>query len=302
MRSPFFTSFSLLLLLVLGSSVRADDTLTVDLPPSQDALNARAAKAQAEAAAKAQAEAEAAQSRAGSSIRSQPSSSSRGSLVSRGQNSSERVMGQLAMVDQQAAIYRSRSNRTQRLTSVAPGTYLAIQQTSGDWCGVLMSDGSEGWVHRQNVHLLDYQVVGSGNALPDFGSGGIAPRTGSEFFRSDPQSLLREAYKYLGVPYRWGGNTSDGIDCSGFVKNVYAANGYPLPRTAAEQMGVGMPVSMDQLQAGDRIYFGSNGHASHTGIYIGNGYFIHASSGNHSVVISRLSESLYQRIYLSARR
>ncbi len=297
MRSPCFASAGLFLCLLFGGSVHADEIITAELPPSQSTLDARTA-------AKKQAESEAAQSRAANASRNQASlsSSSRGSYASRGQSSSERVMGQLGVVEQQAAIYRSRSNQSSRLTSVAAGTYLAIQQVSGDWYGILMADGSMGWLHRQNARLLDYQVVGSGSPMPDFGSGGIAPRTGSEFFRSDPQALFREAYKYLGVPYRWGGNTSSGIDCSGFVKNVFSSNGYSLPRTADEQMHVGMPISQEQLQPGDRLYFGSNGHATHTGLYLGNGYFIHASSGNHAVVISSLSESLYRRIYLSARR
>jgi cell wall-associated NlpC family hydrolase len=297
MRFPCYAPLALLTLVVFAGPVRADDDITIELPPSQSALEARAA-AQAKAAEEA-----AARSRAGNANRGQSSLNTRGSLASRGQNSSERVMGQLGMLDQQAYFYSGQSNRTRRLTSAPAGTYLAIQQTSGDWYGVLMADGSTGWVHRQNAHLLDYQVVGNGmTPQPDFGSGSIAPRTGSEFFRGDPAVLLREAYKYLGVPYRWGGNTCDGIDCSGFVKNVFASSGYPLPRTAHEQMSAGLPVPMDQLQAGDRLYFGSNGHATHTGIYIGNGYFIHSSSGNHAVVISRMSESLYQRIFLSARR
>ena len=298
MRSPFYASLALLALVLSGGSVRADDTITVELPPSQDALEARAAaKSQADAAAAA------AKSRAGNTGRGQSSFTTRGNLTSRGQNSSERVMGQLGMLDKQAAIYRGRSSQSQRLTSAPAGTYLAIKEKSGEWYGVLMADGSMGWVNSQNAHLLDYQVVGSGaTPAPDFGNGSIAPRTGYEFFRSDAQALLREAYRYLGVPYRWGGNTADGIDCSGFVKNVFASSGYPLPRTADEQMRVGMPVTTPQLQAGDRLYFGSNGHATHTAIYIGNGYFVHSSSGSHGVVVSRLTESYYQRTLIAARR
>ena len=85
------------------------------------------------------------------------------------------------------------------------------------------------------------------------------------------------------------------------MKNIFASCGFPLPRTAAEQVGMGLPITPDQLQPGDRIYFG-HGSITHTGLYIGNGYFIHASSAHHRVVISQLSESLYTHLYACARR
>ncbi len=117
--------------------------------------------------------------------------------------------------------------------------------------------------------------------------------------------FLNEAYKYLGVPYVWGGNTYGGIDCSGFVKNVYGALGFPLPRLGSDQMAYGVPVPVDQLQPGDRLYFTPRTErlgVHHTGFYVGNGYFIHASSGKHQVTVSHLSESYYRKNFVCARR
>jgi cell wall-associated NlpC family hydrolase len=70
-------------------------------------------------------------------------------------------------------------------------------------------------------------------------------------------------------------------------------------------MAYGVPVPVEQLQSGDRLYFGRRTDrvgVTHTGLYIGNGYFIHASSGRHGVAISQLSEPLFRRIYVCARR
>ncbi|HZP80134.1 MAG TPA: C40 family peptidase, partial [Chthonomonadaceae bacterium] len=185
------------------------------------------------------------------------------------------------------------------------GTYVAIQQESGTWVGVLMADGSTGWLRSENVRMLDYQVVSNGSAMMPSGGGDIYPSSSIPLLTTDPQAILNEAYRYMGVRYVWGGNGYSGIDCSGFVKNVFAANGYRLPRTATEQMAYGVPVPVDQLQAGDRLYFGHKKNAfgvTHTGIYIGNGYFIHSSSSRKGVAISRLDEPMYARIFVCARR
>jgi cell wall-associated NlpC family hydrolase len=186
---------------------------------------------------------------------------------------------------------------------VDAGTYIAIKDDSTRWYGVLMADGTTGWISKAYVKLLDYQVVSNGAApLPDFGDGSMQPRSGAEFFTGDPQALLREAYKYMGVRYQWGGNTEAGIDCSGFMKKIFAACGYALPRTAAEQTALGMPVPTEQLQCGDRLYFGHGARITHTGLYIGNGYFIHSSAGEHGVAVSRLTDQTYWKIFVCARR
>jgi cell wall-associated NlpC family hydrolase len=107
------------------------------------------------------------------------------------------------------------------------------------------------------------------------------------------------AMQYLGVPYVWGGASPSGFDCSGFAMYVYAKVGVSLPHHAASQYGMGAPVSKDQLQPGDLVFFNGLGHM---GIYIGGGQFIHAPHSGDVVKISSLSDSWYARTWVGARR
>jgi cell wall-associated NlpC family hydrolase len=108
------------------------------------------------------------------------------------------------------------------------------------------------------------------------------------------------AMRYLGIPYLWGGSSpSTGFDCSGFIMYVYAQGGVSLPHNAAAQYGVGTPVSKDQLQPGDLVFFDGLGH---NGIYIGGSQFIHSPHTGDVVKISSLSDSWYASTYVGARR
>jgi peptidoglycan DL-endopeptidase CwlO len=107
------------------------------------------------------------------------------------------------------------------------------------------------------------------------------------------------AMQFLGTPYVWGGSSPGGFDCSGFVMYVYAQLGISLPHNAAAQFGYGTPVSRDQLQAGDIVFFDGLGH---NGIYIGGGQFIHSPHTGDVVKISSLSDSWYAAKFVGARR
>jgi cell wall-associated NlpC family hydrolase len=106
------------------------------------------------------------------------------------------------------------------------------------------------------------------------------------------------AMHYLGVPYVWGGASPSGFDCSGLVMYVYAQIGVSLPHSSYAQVGMGTPVSMGQLQPGDLVFFTG---ASHEGIYIGGGQFIHAPHTGDVVKISSLS-GYYSSAFYAARR
>ena len=113
--------------------------------------------------------------------------------------------------------------------------------------------------------------------------------------------ITQTAMRYLGVPYMWGGTSFAGVDCSGFVQVVFAKNGIELPRMADEQFSVGHRIAMQVLMPGDLVFFETyTSGASHVGIYLGNGKFIHAST--RGVVIDALSMNYYASRYLGARR
>jgi cell wall-associated NlpC family hydrolase len=113
-------------------------------------------------------------------------------------------------------------------------------------------------------------------------------------------SIIAQAVSYLGVPYVYGGIDENGFDCSGLAYRVFNDNGIELPRTVTAIGELGVAVSRDSLQPGDLLIFHN---PTHTGIYIGDGEFIHCSSYmERGVVITEITQSNYARRYYSARR
>jgi cell wall-associated NlpC family hydrolase len=114
-------------------------------------------------------------------------------------------------------------------------------------------------------------------------------------------ALLQKAYGLLGIKYRFGGTGYAGIDCSAFVKKVFASQN--LPRTAREQYLLGERVPAEELQKGDLLFFQTYAEfPSHVGIYIGNRLMIHASSQGGRVMISRMDTDYFNSRFLGARR
>jgi cell wall-associated NlpC family hydrolase len=115
-------------------------------------------------------------------------------------------------------------------------------------------------------------------------------------------SSLREAGRpWIGTPYRWGGESRRGIDCSAFVRAFMRDNlGVDLPRATAGQQFEGVSVRKDDLLPGDLVFFRRRS-VRHVGVYLGDGEFIHASSSR-GVTVSNLSEGYYQDAYWMARR
>jgi cell wall-associated NlpC family hydrolase len=129
----------------------------------------------------------------------------------------------------------------------------------------------------------------------------VAAVSKKQVSRSDSSGLVENALSLVGVPYVFGGTSRSGFDCSGYVQYVFKGSGISLPRTASEQFKVGSSVSREQLQSGDLVFFHTYAAgASHVGIYIGGGSFVHAS--NSGVRTTKLSDSYYASRYLGARR
>lgn len=114
--------------------------------------------------------------------------------------------------------------------------------------------------------------------------------------------LISTAKSFLGVPYKWGGTTPAGFDCSGFTQYVFASKNITLPRVSIDQYGVGTPVAFNNLIPGDLVFFNltSGTKVSHVGIYIGNNQFISATSSKGIAIYS--FTSYWTNSYVGARR
>jgi cell wall-associated NlpC family hydrolase len=104
--------------------------------------------------------------------------------------------------------------------------------------------------------------------------------------------IVKIAESWLGTPYKYGGNTRNGVDCSGLVKNIYEELGVSLPRTSREQYSVAIPINSPKI--GDLVFFKKKGRIYHVGIYIGNDYMIHSSSSS-GVIKQNIQEKYYAK-------
>ncbi|MFQ5753303.1 MAG: C40 family peptidase [bacterium] len=116
--------------------------------------------------------------------------------------------------------------------------------------------------------------------------------------------LMQAIESYLGVPYRWGGSTKSGMDCSGFVRTVYrGATGLELPHSARTMFKMGKFIEETELKFGDLVFFENieNYGVSHVGIYLGSNKFAHTST-TQGVTISYLNEKYYRQRFIGARK
>ena len=159
-----------------------------------------------------------------------------------------------------------------------------VGYVSGGWykvsCGSLV-----GWMHEDYIITKPIRY----ESLPDT--------------LTEGERIARFAMGYLGYPYVYGGASPEtGFDCSGFVKYVMNSCGYEVNRVACDQALNGTEVSYYELQPGDIVLFGSPEYIDHSGLYIGNGKFIHASTYETGVIISDLSSEYNTTHYVTARR
>ncbi len=116
------------------------------------------------------------------------------------------------------------------------------------------------------------------------------------------RGVLDEAERWIGTPYLYGGTGRNGVDCSGFVCNVFRTVSVQLPRTSVEISKGGTAVDVNHALPGDLVFFNTSGSGvSHVGIVVADDAFIHASTSN-GVTVSRLSEPYYADHFMFARR
>ena len=118
-----------------------------------------------------------------------------------------------------------------------------------------------------------------------------------------PPALVSTALQFRGVPYRNGGSDPSGFDCSGFVQYVFAKFGATLPREVREQYQAGTPIDLDEIEAGDLLFFETVSRgASHVGMAVGGGQFVHAPSSRGVVRVERYDAAYWASRFVGARR
>lgn len=202
----------------------------------------------------------------------------------------ELVLGNYGQTLEATSIYKSASTKAGKFYKAKQYQYLVVKAYNERWTKVLMANNVWGYMLTSKVAILPEEYKVQATRVTDLSSRAKAAWKGTT---------------YKGTPYVWGGNDiNKGIDCSAFVKSLYGEIGISLPRTAAEQAKVGMPIRrLEDLRAGDRLYFWEKKRNTigHTGMYLGNGYFVHSSRGHNGVNTDKLTEK-WQRILVAARR
>ncbi|WP_297200942.1 SH3 domain-containing C40 family peptidase [uncultured Flavonifractor sp.] len=182
-----------------------------------------------------------------------------------------------------------------KVATLSDNAVVTIVGINNGWYKIKTSSGTVGYVSSE------YMVTCKDSA-GSRGDGTTAVATTSN--SSMGQQVVAYAKQFMGVPYVYGGNGPNSFDCSGFTSYIYRHFGYTLNRTASTQLSNGTAVSKSELQPGDLVFFRYNTSypASHVGIYIGNGQFIHASTNKYQVQIDQLNTGHYANVYITARR
>lgn len=194
-------------------------------------------------------------------------------------------VGEQILAPQALRLRRGPKSYFATLTLVAPETPLTVVSVLDKWYEVQLPEGETGWVYEDVLRIVER----------------VTPADPSTIRGAD---IVQDARRYLGVRYRWGGTSGRSLDCSGFVYLVFSERIAGLARLRSyDYFRMGAPVVPEDLLPGDLVFFTTYAPGpSHVGIYIGEGNFIHASSGAGKVVVSPLTDEYYASRYLGARR
>lgn len=116
------------------------------------------------------------------------------------------------------------------------------------------------------------------------------------------ERAARTALEQVGAPYRYGGNTPRGFDCSGLVQFSYSSVGLNVPRTTGQLWSAARPVDRQELRAGDLLFFSIEGKMSHVGMYLGQQRFVHAPQSGRTVSVASLESPFYREAFIRAGR
>ncbi len=196
----------------------------------------------------------------------------------------------------EAKVYDKMNSTLVEISNFQQGQMVYIKDYDEDYFDILTEEGFAGWVKRTDVSL----IINGENPV----TRGTIRANASEF--------VSVTKKYLGKPYRYATTGPNSFDCSGYVYYILhkyygdqlKENNINLPRSSRAMASVGTPVSRDNLEVGDLVFFNNtSGSINHVGLYLGNNQFIHASSGSSmSVIISPLNTGTYNNRYNTARR
>lgn len=184
-----------------------------------------------------------------------------------------------------ASLYRERDiTKHAPVLTIPLGARLEITAepdgSNGRWLEARLPDGRSAWIQRGDVSFSSAK-----ESIPE---------------------VIAWSKRFLGLPYLWGGTSTFGFDCSGLTQTLYRRLGSLMPRDADLQAAWSglKPVARDELQPGDLLYFGSGPQKiTHTGMYIGAGQFINATTWEHPVVqISNLEDPHWTSLFVCARR
>jgi cell wall-associated NlpC family hydrolase len=163
------------------------------------------------------------------------------------------------------------------VAQLTEGSHVQVLGSSGDWLQIRTDDGQEGWIPAGQVKIKDDRAA----------PGSIR------------EQIVDYAQSYLGVPYLYGGQSRDGMDCSGLVQLVYSQVNISIPRGSRDQYEQAVHIKRDELAPGDLVFFSTTAPGpSHVGIYIGGDSFIHAESSDAGVTITGFDAPYWRdRVY-----
>lgn len=182
-------------------------------------------------------------------------------------------------------VYDAPGKKAATVSDAVLGDLFVVESTAKKYLKVRLPDGRTGFVRKTNCISFEEWT----SQQPGF------------------QLVFSVAKKMMGFPYLWGGTSTKGIDCSGFVKTVFYSQGIILARDASQQAKYGEPVDIsnrNNLQPGDLLFFGRSAQRiTHVGIYLGNGDFIHSSGKVHiSSIDPKDPKFVAERNFVAARR